>query len=56
MVATCSPVTVAELEEIVAAGAIDPDHIHTAGIFFQRMIVASQNEKRIEKRIVRAEA
>lgn len=56
MVATCSPVTVAEVEEIVETGAIDPDHVHTAEIFVQRMIAASQNEKRIEKRIVRAEA
>ncbi|MBV1688868.1 CoA transferase subunit A [Novosphingobium sp. G106] len=55
MVATCSAVTVAEVEEITPAGEIDPDHIHTAGIFVQRMIPATQNEKRIEKRIVRAE-
>jgi len=56
MVATCSAMTVAEVEEIVPAGQIDPDQIHTAGIFVQRMVPALQNEKRIEKRIVRAEA
>ncbi|ATE66340.1 CoA transferase subunit A [Rhizorhabdus dicambivorans] len=55
MVATCGAVTVAEVEEIVPAGQIDPDHIHSAGIFVQRMIKAVRNEKRIEKRIVRAE-
>jgi 3-oxoacid CoA-transferase subunit A len=55
MVATCSAMTVAEVEEIVPAGQIDPDQIHTAGIFVQRMVPALRNEKRIEKRIVRAE-
>src|SRR3546814_1842862 len=56
MVATCSPMTVAEVEELVPAGAIDPDHIHTAGIFVQRLIVSTSNEKRIERRILRQEA
>lgn len=56
MVATASRMTVAEVEELLPAGAIDPDMIHTPGIFVQRLIVAAQNEKRIEKRIVREEA
>jgi 3-oxoacid CoA-transferase subunit A len=55
MAATCSAMTVAEVEEFVATGSIDPDHIHSPGIFVQRMILADQNEKRIEKRIVRAD-
>lgn len=56
MVATCSRMTVAEVEELVPAGEIDPDQIHTASIFVQRLIVAAQNEKRIEKLIIRQEA
>ena len=55
MVATCSRMTVAEVERLVEPGDIDPDAIHTAGIFVQRLIVASNNEKRIEKRIIRQE-
>ncbi|KEQ55420.1 CoA transferase subunit A [Sphingobium chlorophenolicum] len=55
MVATSSRVTVAEVEELLPAGAIDPDHVHTPSIFVQRMILAERNEKRIEKRIVRGE-
>jgi 3-oxoacid CoA-transferase subunit A len=55
MVATCSHRTVAEVEQLVPAGEIDPDHIHTPGIFVKRLILASRNEKRIEKRIIRKE-
>ncbi|EPR08975.1 succinyl-CoA:3-ketoacid-CoA transferase [Sphingobium indicum IP26] len=55
MVATSSRVTVAEVEELLPAGAMDPDHVHTPGIFVQRLIIAERNEKRIEKRIVRKE-
>jgi 3-oxoacid CoA-transferase subunit A len=56
MVATCGLTTVAEVEQLVPAGGIDPDHVHTAGIFVQRMIVSVNNEKRIEKRIVRQDS
>lgn len=56
MVATCGKITVAEVEHVVPAGEIDPDHVHSPGIFVQRLIAASQNEKRIEKRIVREDA
>jgi 3-oxoacid CoA-transferase subunit A len=56
MVATCSRMTVAEVEQIVETGEIEPDQIHTPGIFVQRLVAASQNEKRIEKRILRPEA
>jgi 3-oxoacid CoA-transferase subunit A len=56
MVATCGLNTVAEVEQLLPAGEIDPDHVHTAGIFVKRMIVAAKNEKRVEKRVVRQEA
>jgi 3-oxoacid CoA-transferase subunit A len=55
MVASCAHVTVAEVEDLVAPGALDPDHIHTPGIFVQRLINSTRNEKRIEKRTVRQE-
>jgi len=55
MVATCGKVTVAEVEEIVPVGSFDPDNIHTPGIFVDRLILATHNEKRIEKRTVREE-
>ena len=52
MMATAGKVTVVEVEEIVEAGSFDPDHIHTPGIFVQR-IVKGSFEKRIEQRTVR---
>jgi 3-oxoacid CoA-transferase subunit A len=52
MMATAGKVTVAEVEEIVPLGALDPDCIHTPGIFVQR-IVTGKFEKRIEKRTIR---
>ncbi|HEY3653365.1 MAG TPA: CoA transferase subunit A [Steroidobacteraceae bacterium] len=55
MAATCGRVTVAEVEHLVGPGELEPDHIHTPGIFVQRLIFASHNEKRIEQRIVRRE-
>lgn len=55
MMATAGKVTVAEVEEIVPTGSLDPDHIHTPGIFVQR-IFAGVQEKRIEKRTVRERA
>ncbi len=51
MVATCGRVTVAQVEELVDVGQLDPDQVHTPGIFVQRLVVASP-EKRIEKRTV----
>lgn len=56
IVATCGKITVAEVEEIVPVGTFDPDHIHTSGIYVQRLILATRNEKRIEKRTTREEA
>ncbi len=53
MMATAGKVTVAEVEELVPLGSLDPDHIHTPGIFVQRLIEGTNFEKRIEKRTVR---
>ena len=53
MVATCGKVCIAEVEELVPRGALDPDLIHTPGIFVQR-IVEGEHEKRIEQRTIRA--
>jgi len=54
MMATASRMTVAQVEHLVEPGAIDPDHIHTPGIFVKRMIaLPSGFEKRIEQRTVR---
>ncbi len=47
MMATAGKITVVEVEEIVSAGTLDPDHIHTPGIFVQR-IVKSTKPKQIE--------
>ena len=53
MMATAGKVTVAEVEELVPVGSLDPDCIHTPGIFVQRVIQGESYEKRIEKRTVR---
>ncbi len=54
--ATAAKVTVAEVEEMVEPGQIDPDHIHTPGIFVKRLIKGAAFEKRIEQRTVRKRA
>ena len=46
-------ITVAEVEELVPAGSLDPDHIHIPGIFVQRIFQGATYEKRIEQRTVR---
>jgi 3-oxoacid CoA-transferase subunit A len=51
--ATCGKVTVAEAEIIVEAGELDPDEIHTPGIFVHRLVHSPAAEKRIEKRTIR---
>ena len=50
--ATCGRICVAEVEELVPVGSLDPDHIHTPGIFVNR-IVQCTHEKRIEQRTLR---
>ena len=53
MMATAGKVTVAEVEELVPVGTLNPDCIHTPGIFVQRIVQGAQYEKRIEKRTTR---
>ncbi len=52
MMAMAGKVTVAEVEQLVNVGTIDPDHVHTPGIFVQRIIMG-EHEKRIEQRTTR---
>jgi 3-oxoacid CoA-transferase subunit A len=51
--ATCGKVCVAEVEEIVPAGALDPDQIHLPGVYVNRMILGAPYDKKIEFRTVR---
>lgn len=51
--ATCGRVTVAEVEEIVEVGALDPDSIDTPAIYVHRVVLNASPEKRIEQRTVR---
>ncbi len=53
MMATAGKVTVAEVEQLVPVGTLDPDAIHTPGIFVQRILQGAHYEKRIEKRTIR---
>ena len=46
-------ITVAEVEELVSVGELDPNHIHVPGIFVQRIFRGEQYEKRIEQKTVR---
>jgi len=54
VVAMAGKITVAEVEEIVENGALDPADIHTPGIFVHRIVINSSPEKRIEQRTVSA--
>ncbi len=54
VMATAAKITVVEAEEIVSAGSLDPDTIHTPGVYVDRIIRSTLNEKPIEKRTVRA--
>jgi 3-oxoacid CoA-transferase subunit A len=53
MMATAAKITIAEVEELVEPGAIDPDHIVTPGIYVTRIVQGEKYEKRIERRTVR---
>ena len=53
MMATAGKITVAEVEEFVDYGEIDPDQVHTPGIYVQRLIKGPKYEKRIEQRTTR---
>jgi 3-oxoacid CoA-transferase subunit A len=53
MMAMAGRITIAEVEELVPAGELDPNDIHTPGIFVQRIFKGERYEKRIEQRTVR---
>jgi len=50
MMATAGKITIAEVEELVPVGELDPNHIHTPGIYVQRIFQGKNYEKRIEQR------
>ena len=54
MMATAAKITIAEVEELVEPGQLDPDHIVTPGIYVKRILQGKKYEKRIERRTVRA--
>lgn len=56
MMATASRMTVAEVEHLVPAGELDPDQIHTPGIFVKRIVAVDPKLKHIEQRTVRQRA
>jgi 3-oxoacid CoA-transferase subunit A len=56
MMAMAGRITVAEVEHLVEPGELDPDEIHTPGIFVQRIFQGAAYEKRIEQRTVRTKA
>jgi 3-oxoacid CoA-transferase subunit A len=45
-------ITIAEVEEIVEPGELDPDQIHTPGVYVQRLLLGTGYQKRIERRTV----
>ncbi|MGC2657607.1 MAG: CoA transferase subunit A [Bryobacteraceae bacterium] len=53
MMATAARITIAEVEELVQPGELEPDHIVTPGIYVQRMVVGEQYERRIERLVNR---
>jgi 3-oxoacid CoA-transferase len=55
-IATCARVCVAEVEELVPLGSLDPDHIHLPGIYVDRIIQGPRYQKRIEFRMVQGAA
>lgn len=54
LMAMAGKITIAEVEELVPAGTLDPNNIHTAGIYVHRIFQGSNYEKRIEQRTVKA--
>jgi len=53
MMATAAAYVIAEVEEVVAPGALHPDHVHTPGVYVDALFVAKDLEKRIEQRTTR---
>lgn len=56
MMATAAKVTIAEVEQLVEVGELDPDHVHVPGIYVQRIFQGKNYQKRIEKRVMRNNA
>lgn len=56
LMAMAARITIAEVEELVPAGSLDPNQIHTAGVYVQRIFQGSAYEKRIEQKTVRTKA
>ena len=56
MMAMAGKITIAEVEELVPVGTLDPNTVHTPGIFVQRIFQGTGYEKRIEQRTVRQKA
>ena len=52
MMAAAGKITIAEVEELVPVGELDPNHIHTPGIYVQRIFQGKDYEKRIEQRTI----
>jgi 3-oxoacid CoA-transferase subunit A len=52
VMATAARVTIAEVEHLVAAGTLDPDLVHTPGVFVKHVVKGASYEKRIEKRTI----
>jgi 3-oxoacid CoA-transferase subunit A len=53
LVATAARTTIAEVEQLVGVGELDPDHVHTPGIYVHRVVHGAAYEKRIERRTTR---
>ncbi|OFZ17190.1 MAG: succinyl-CoA--3-ketoacid-CoA transferase [Bdellovibrionales bacterium GWA2_49_15] len=53
MIATCGKITIAEVEELVPVGSLDPDNIHVPGIYVQRIFQGVNYQKRIERKMIR---
>jgi len=56
LMAMAGKITIAEVEELVPAGELDPDHIHTPGIYVHRILQGQHYEKRIEQLTVKKKA
>jgi 3-oxoacid CoA-transferase A subunit len=56
MIAAAAPVCIAEVEELVEPGQLDPDHIHVPSVYVKRIFQGTNYEKRIERRTVREAA
>lgn len=56
MMATAAKITIAEVEQLVEVGEIDPDQVHVPGIYVKRIFQGTNYQKRIEKRVMRSNA